>query len=124
MMGAAAKASSGLGGIEAGPVPRPRLPSSLRHAELAEWESVVGHAFRVSGGGRVRLVAVEPLPSSGRRPSAARARGFAAVFEAPAAALEGDRVYRLSHPLLPALPVHLGPAIEGGRRERFIAVFN
>ena len=48
----------------------------------------------------------------------------AATFVAPAGALDGDRVHRLSHPLLPALAVHLGAATEKNRKSRLVAIFN
>ena len=102
----------------------PRLPSSLHDAELASWQGIVGHSFRLSGGGRARLVAVEPLPSKGRRPTATRAGAFAAVFETAPGTIEDDRTYRLTSALLPPVDVHFGPAVAAGARARHIAVFN
>jgi hypothetical protein len=124
MVGTAANASVGLGSSQAGTIPVPRLPASLHDAEMAGWQAIVGRSFRISGGGRVRLVAVEPLPSTGRRPRATRPHGFAAIFETLPGALDGDRTYRLSNALLPPVHVHFGPAIAARGKARHIAVFN
>jgi hypothetical protein len=122
MVGTAASAGRRLAPA-ADPLPA-RLPSSLRDGELADWQQIVGRSFRISGGGRVRLVSVEALPSSGKRPEGIRAQPFAAVFETAAGAVEDDRTYRLSNLMLPSLDVHFGPKIQAGARARHIAVFN
>jgi hypothetical protein len=121
MIGAAAEAS---GNVGSSVTKAPRLPASLHDAEIATWQGIVGHSFRLSGGGRARLVAVEALPSSGRRPQATRGRAFAAVFETAPGAIQDDRTYRLTSALLPPVHVHFGPAIAAGRATRHIAVFN
>jgi hypothetical protein len=127
MIGAAAGASSGTAASLAGTTPAKaaKLPSSLKFGSLADWQAVVGHSFGVAGGGRVKLVSVEAFKTSGRRPAGLpRAQAFAATFEAPAGALDGDRVHRLSHPLLPALAVHLGAATKKNGKSRLVAIFN
>lgn len=122
MLGTAAGATGRFGGARADwPARRPAAPAGT---ELDEWRSAVGRSFRLSGGGRVRLVAVEALPSSGPRPPEVRAEGFAAVFETAAGTVEDDRTYRLSSLLQPPLEVHFGPKIGAGARARHIAVFN
>jgi hypothetical protein len=121
MMGAAAEASGNVGPSFAKASP---LPASLHDAEFATWQSIVGHSFRLSGGGRARLVAVEPLPSSGRRPRETRAGAFAAIFQTAPGTIEDDRTYRLTSALLPPVHVHFGPAIAAGSAVRHIAVFN
>lgn len=124
-MGAAAKASGGVApSLARAGRPAARLPASLHDAELATWQGIVGHSFRLSGGGRARLVAVESLPSSGRRPRATRAGAFAAIFETAPGAIEDDKTYRLTSALLPPVHVHFGPAVAAGRAARHIAVFN
>jgi hypothetical protein len=126
MVGTAATGARGTGLALAAPTPTPpaRLPASLRNAEMAEWQQVVGASFRLSGGGRVRLVAVEALPAPGPRPQGIRAQAFAAVFETAAGAVEDDRTYRLSNLMLPPVDVHFGPKIRAGAQVRHIAVFN
>jgi len=126
MVGTAATAgrSSGLSfGSTARSAPG-RLPGSLRDFEMADWQQVVGASFRISGGGRVRLVAVEALPATGPRPKGLRKQAFAAVFETAAGAVEDDRTYRLSKLMLSPLDVHFGPKIQTGNKARHIAVFN
>jgi hypothetical protein len=125
MMGAAAKASGNVGpSLARAGAPAPRLPSSLHDGEFGAWQSIVGHSFRLSGGGRARLVAVEALPSSGRRPRATRSGAFAAIFETAPGTIEDDKTYRLTSALLPPVHVHFGPAIAAGSAARHIAVFN
>jgi len=125
MVGTAATAgrSAGLSLAPAAPTSA-RFPSSLRGSEIADWQQVVGTSFRLSGGGRVRLVAVEALPTSGPRPKGTRGQAFAAVFETAAGAVDDDRTYRLSNLMLPPVDVHFGPKIQAGARARHIAVFN
>lgn len=123
MIGTAAGASRATRIAAASPPPS-RLPKSLRDGDMADWQQVVGRSFRLSGGGRVRLVAVEALPSSGPRPAGLRSQSFAAVFETAAGAVEDDRTYRLSNLTLPPVDVHFGPKIQAGARARHIAVFN
>lgn len=122
MIGTAAGATGRMGKTLPGSTPR--LPGTTAGAELEEWRSAVGRSFRVSGGGRVRLVAVEALPSSGPRPPEIRAQAFAAVFETAAGTVEDDRTYRLWSLSSPSLEVHFGPKIPAGARARHIAVFN
>jgi hypothetical protein len=124
MVGTAATAGRGTGLSLVPAAPPARLPSSLRDAEMADWQQVVGASFRLSGGGRVRLVSVEALPASGPRPQGLRAQAFAAVFETASGAVDDDRTYRLSNLMLPPLDVHFGPRIAAGAKARHIAVFN
>jgi hypothetical protein len=125
MVGSAATAGRGAGLSLAPSAPPPaRLPASLRDAEIADWQQLVGASFRLSGGGRVRLVAVEALPASGPRPKGIRAQAFAALFETAAGAVEDDRTYRLSSLMLPPFDVHFGPKIQMAAKARHIAVFN
>jgi hypothetical protein len=106
----------------------PRDARDLRHAGIESWRALVGERFSLAGtpGAPLRLVAVEPLSSPGRRPAGvARRRGFAAIFEGSAArAPDGDATYWLSHRSSGPLPIHLGTKAAAGGRARLVAIFN
>ena len=100
----------------------------LRHAGIEGWRPLVGERFSLAGspGAPLKLVAVEPLSSPGRRPAGVtRRRGFAAIFEGSAGrAPEGDATYWLSHRSSGPLPIHLGTKAAAGGKARLIAIFN
>ena len=102
--------------------------TDLGRAEIGSWRALVGERFSVAGAGGapLKLVAVEPLSSPGRRPaSVARRRGFAAIFEGSAGrAPEGDATYWLSHRSSGPLPVHFGTKAAAGGKARLVAIFN
>ncbi|HYG29171.1 MAG TPA: hypothetical protein VD887_03040 [Allosphingosinicella sp.] len=100
----------------------------LGRAGIESWRPLVGERFSLAGapGAPLKLVAVEPLSSPGRRPaSVSRRRGFAAIFEGSAArAPEGDATYWLSHSSSGPLPVHFGTKAADGGKARLVAIFN
>jgi hypothetical protein len=109
--------------------PRAR-PGSPRKSGFEQWRGLAERSFRVAaenGPCALSLVTVRALPADGARPSACRRpHAFAAVFEAPAAALApvGDRAYAVQHPELGTFPLFLGaPGREGGKLH-FVAIFN
>ncbi|HEX8655307.1 MAG TPA: hypothetical protein VF693_08815 [Allosphingosinicella sp.] len=108
--------------------PARAAPGDLRHAGIEGWRPLVGERFSLAGapGAPLRLVAVEPLSSAGRRPAGvARRRGFAAIFEGSAGrAPEGDATYWLSHRSSGPLPVHFGTKGAARGRARLVAIFN
>lgn len=110
----------------AGTAPGPRSglsrpPRQMSRAGLDDWTALIGERFGAGPGTSLRLVAVEP---AGERASAPHRRPFTAVFEAAgAAAPEGDRTYRLSHPAIASLPLFIGPAASVESRTRFVAEF-
>ena len=106
--------------------PAGRLPSSLKHASLAEWTSAVGQSFAVAGSAAtLKLVAVDAFEAKGRRPaSRPRGHGFAAVFEASRGAPAGGRIHRLRHAIMAPLDVHFGTLIEVPGGFQLVAVFN
>jgi hypothetical protein len=113
--GAVARPASA--GARLGPGQRRRSLRSLATAGYEEWSSQVGTDFQVRGETGIttlKLVAVRPLESAGRRGRRdLRSRAFAAVFEAPAGSLPaGNRRYPLSHPEHGRLDIFFGPAGE------------
>jgi hypothetical protein len=102
--------------------------ADLRHAGIEDWRPLVGERFSLAGssGATLRLVAVEPLSSPGRRPAGVtRRRGFAAIFEGSTAhAPDGDATYWLSHRASGPLPVHFGTKAAAGAKARLVAIFN
>ena len=100
---------------------------SLARSGMQQWKQQVGTIFTVAdeeGSADLKLVAVVPFNSGGRRPAAlGRSRAFAAVFE-PAAgtAPAGDRTYSVRHEAHGTMPIFMtAGSVEGSRLE---AVFN
>jgi hypothetical protein len=107
----------------------PRGDSKPRSG-FEQWRTLADPHFRVaaeSGSCGLSLVAVKAMPSQGARPSRCdRPHAFAAIFDAPAAALApaGNRTYAVQHPELGTFPLFLGaPGREAGKL-RFVAIFN
>jgi len=126
---AAAAEAAPLGRLRTAPAaPAGGTPAAdLASGSLADWSALVGRTFRVAGAGApLKLVAVEPVTSGGRRPGTVRRRrGFAAIFETSAArAPEGDRTHLLAHGLSAPLPLFLSPPAELSGKARLVAVFN
>jgi hypothetical protein len=138
-------AALGLGGVAAAVVAAPPMPLSwtrrpaggswwqrsaysLERGGFHEWNQEVGSSFELrgdSGASTLKLVAVVPLNSKGRRPSSlGRDRAFAAVFE-PAAgtAPAADGTYKVEHAKHGELAVFM-TAGRGGGSGRLEAVFN
>ncbi|MEA3053331.1 MAG: hypothetical protein QOG72_2234 [Sphingomonadales bacterium] len=103
---------------------------SLQSAGLAEWTAIVGETFTLEtprGSHMLRIASVTAFPRSGPRPtSLARSQAFSVLFEALAGpALPGtDRLYQLTHPSYPPLPIYMGAPVSAGQKSRLIAVFN
>lgn len=138
-------AALGLGGAAAATIAAPPLPlswtrksaagswwdrsaGSLAHGAMDEWRSQIGSSFLVDGeNGRatLKLVAVQPLNSKGRRPrSLGRDRAFAAVFEADGQGPSGDRTYSVDHQSRGKIDIFMGAANLSGAKPRLEAVFN
>lgn len=137
-------AALGLGGAAAAVMAAPPLPLSwtrrpsggswwqrnaysLERGGIHEWTQEVGSAFQVrgdSGATTLKLVAVVPLNSKGRRPSSVgRDRAFAAVFEpAGGAAPATDGTFQVEHAKHGEMAVFM-TAGQGGSG-RLEAVFN
>lgn len=103
--------------------------ASLKHGDLAAWQSAAGGTFLLAGENGpclVKLVSVRPLGGTGERPGACtRRQGFAAQFETAAAATPaGDATYRIAHPSHGAFPIFLAAATREGSRARLVAIFN
>jgi hypothetical protein len=96
----------------------------LDRAGLAEWSRQVGSEFVVAAEGgtaALTLIAVEPRPSEGVRPGRiGRDHAFAAIFDASSAAMRGDRIYAVNHPVSGTMSVYFSPADSG----RIVALFN
>jgi hypothetical protein len=136
----------GLGGVAAAVSAAPPLPLSwtrrptggnwwqrsaysLERGGFHEWTQEVGSAFHVrsdSGSSTLKLVAVVPLNSKGRRPSSlGRDQAFAAVFEPAAGAAPGaDGTYRVDHAKHGELAVFMTAGRGAGGAGRLEAVFN
>jgi hypothetical protein len=76
----------------------PRVTASVRQTGMADWTAAIGASFIVrgeSGAAPVKLVAVTPLASSGRRPAGLRSGAFAATFQGTDSRLfpAGNRTY-------------------------------
>jgi hypothetical protein len=103
---------------------------SLQSAGLAEWKGLVGETFNLAtpnGSNLLRIVAVSAFAASGPRPvTLGRSQAFAVVFETIAgpALPAGDRLYELTHPSYPALPLYMSAPTQLGQKSRLIAVFN
>lgn len=103
---------------------------SLQSAGLAEWTGVVGETFTLAtakGNHLLRIAAVTPFASTGRRPSSlGRSQAFSVTFEAMAGpALPAlDSLYQLTHASYPPLPIYVGKPFTLGQKARVVAVFN
>lgn len=99
----------------------------LARAGIDDWGAQVGTLFDVAGetgNAALKLVAVLPLHSGGRRPaSLGRDSAFTAVFETVSGAmLEGSRTYSARHEKSGALSIFITP--RPGSEGRLEAVFN
>ena len=138
-------AALGIGGAAAAAVAAPPLPlswtrkpagagwwngfgGSLERGAMDEWRSQIGASFAVeteAGTASLKLVKVQPLNSTGRRPSSlGRDRAFAAVFEAEGGAPAGDRTYALAHESHGTVDVFMSAPYAAGSKARLEAVFN
>lgn len=101
----------------------------LATAGQNDWAREVGTRFLVdteAGVSQLALVAVEPLPSLGKRPKGvARTKAFVAKFEAVAGALpSGDRTYSVRNPKFKTMDVYFSEAFQNGGHTSLQAVFN
>lgn len=104
-----------------------RTGRSLTRGAMQEWRQQIGSTFTVAGDAgtaALTLVAVVPLNSGGRRPSAlGRSRAFAAIFEtAQGTPPAGDRIYSMEHAVHGKMPVFMTAGRAGA--PRLEAVFN
>ncbi|MFN3943835.1 MAG: hypothetical protein ACK4K7_02750 [Allosphingosinicella sp.] len=99
---------------------------SLANAGFTEWRQQVGSIFLLGGGFRMKLVAVTPLSSKGKRPSSVgRSSAFIAVFDPVGnAAVPGDLIHTARHPQYGTLPIFLSAAPTAKSPRRMVAVFN
>ena len=110
--------------------PRNGALPSLQAGGLAEWKSVVGETFRLTGpdgSHALKVVAVTAFAASGPRPATlGRSEAFSVVFESlggsPLPAT--DRLYELAHRAYPSPPISMGAPTRIGRKVRLSAVFN
>lgn len=102
-----------------------RLVFSLADAGDEEWLDQVGTIFTVGGGTSLKLVAVTPMTSVGRRPAGLRDRAFLAQFDVQnRGTMAGDLIYIASHPSYGAFRIFLSASSAPNLPYRMTALFN
>lgn len=98
---------------------------ALADGAMNDWAGIVGTVFDAGGGHSLKLVGVEPLPSSGVRPAdVSRERAFIAVFDSIGGEMAGDLIYSIAASNYGPLDVFLAAAASPELPRRMHAVFN